>query len=89
MMGRNDDEIKFKKGRFKAINAEIGWKKYLELYSQTSRAELINYIAGILLQTKRAVSADIINQYSDTATRESFIKSSTIQLMSTPEYQLC
>ena len=90
MMGRNDDEMKFKRGKAaKPINAEIDWGKYLDFYNQMPRAELINDIAGILLQTKRAVSADMISEYSDAGARESFIKSATIQIMSTPEYQLC
>jgi uncharacterized protein (DUF1800 family) len=90
MMGRNDDEMKFKMGKAaKPINAEIDWGKYLDFYNQAPRVELINDIAGILLQTKRAVGADVISEYSDSASRESFIKSATIQIMSTPEYQLC
>ncbi len=90
MMGRNDDEMKFKRGKAaKPINAEIDWGKYLDFYNQAPRAELINDIAGILLQTKRAVNADVISEYSDAGARESFIKSATIQIMSTPEYQLC
>jgi hypothetical protein len=49
----------------------------------------VNDIAGNLLQTKKAVSADVINEYSDAVDKESFIKTATIQIMSTPEYQLC
>jgi len=43
----------------------------------------------MLLQTKKAVSAGVITQYSDIDSSETFIKSATIQIMSTPEYQLC
>jgi hypothetical protein len=46
-------------------------------------------MAGLLLQTKTAVGADLIKQYADESGREAFIKSATIQIMSTPEYQLC
>jgi len=94
MMGRNDDE-KFKPDSYrmgkagKPIHAEIDWNKYLVVYNKIPRTELMNDMAGILLQTKKAVSADIINQYSDGGSRESFIKTATIQIMSTPEYQLC
>ena len=95
MMGRNDDEENFMPGRNKMgkadkpINAEIDWSKYIGLYDKTPRTELINDIAGILLQTKKAVSADIIGQYSDAGSKDSLIKTATIQIMSTPEYQLC
>ena len=73
----------------KPINADLDWKLYVNHFENTKREELINNIAGILLQTKTAVRADIIKGYSDESGRESFIKSATIQIMSTPEYQLC
>ena len=95
MMGRNDDEMKTRPGKFRMgkasqpITAEIDWGKYLDYYDKVSREELVNDIAGILLQTKRSVSADVIDRYADPANKESFIKTATIQIMSTPEYQLC
>lgn len=90
MMGRNDDEMKVKVGKAgRPINAEIDWRKYLEYYGQVPREQLVNDLAGVLLQTKQAVGADVITRYADTDGRESFIKTATIQIMSTPEYQLC
>jgi len=95
MMGRNDDEIKTKPdssrvGRAgRPINAEIDWNKYLTYYDKVPREELVNDISDILLQTKKAVSAEVISQYTDSGSRENFIKTATIQIMSTPEYQLC
>ena len=90
MMGRNDDDAKIRMGKAaRPINAEIDWSKYVGYYSSVPRADLVNDIAGNLLQTKQAVSADVIDQYSDAADKESFIKTATIQIMSTPEYQLC
>ena len=90
MMGRNDDDAKIRMGKAaRPINAEIDWSKYVGYYSSVPRGDLVNDIAGNLLQTKQAVSADVIDQYSDAADRESFIKTATIQIMSTPEYQLC
>lgn len=95
MMGRTDDEENVQPGRNKIgkpdkpINAEIDWNKYAGFYDKTPQNELINNIAGILLQTRKAVSADVINEYSDAGNKESLIKTATIQIMSTPEYQLC
>jgi hypothetical protein len=95
MMGRTDDEENVQAGRNKMgkadkpINAEIDWNKYVGFYDKTPQNELINNIAGILLQTKKAVSANVINEYSDAGNKESLIKTATIQIMSTPEYQLC
>jgi len=90
MMGRKDDETKTKMGRAgRPINAEIDWGKYLQYYQKIPKEELVNDISGILLQTKKAVSADVISQYADARSKENFIKTATIQIMSTPEYQLC
>src|SRR5688500_13613496 len=72
----------------KTINADVDWKTYISYFEKTGREKLINNMAGILLQTKTAVGADIIKEYADESDRESFIKSATIQIMSTPEYQL-
>lgn len=100
MMGRNDDEEKLKSdsnridsnriGKAgKPINADVDWSKYVAFYDKVPRTELVNDIAGVLLQTKKAVSAGVINQYSDQSSKDDFIKTATIQIMSTPEYQLC
>ena len=95
MMGRNDDETKIKAGgarmanATRVINAQVDWSKYLDYYNKVGREQLVNDMAGILLQTKKAVGADVINEYSDATNKETFIKTATIQIMSTPEYQLC
>jgi len=53
------------------------------------REKLADEISKNILQVKSAVSMDLIKQYSDQTGRENFIKSATLQIMSTPEYQLC
>jgi uncharacterized protein (DUF1800 family) len=73
----------------KAIHASVDWQPYVGHFEKTSREKLINSMAGILLQTKTAVDAEIIKQYADESDRNNFIQSATIQIMSTPEYQLC
>lgn len=99
MMGRQDDGApsvpKPKAQRVaggrgtRPINANIDWASYTGHFSKTQREALINAMAGILLQTNTAVGADVIRQYADDSNREAFIRSATIQIMSTPEYQLC
>jgi uncharacterized protein (DUF1800 family) len=84
----NQKNKKMGKGA-KPINADIDWKPYNSYFEKTAREKLINNIAGILLQTKTAVSADLIKDYSNESARDVFIRSATIQIMSTPEYQLC
>lgn len=92
MMGRPTTENKPKPVKNmggKPINANVDWKEYLSYFDKVQRDKLVNAMAGILLQTNAAVNADIIKQYSDESSRDNFIRSATIQIMSTPEYQLC
>lgn len=71
------------------IMATIDWSKYLQQFEPVARQDLTAAIAQVLLQTKTAVGADTLTNYVDAGSRESFIKTTTIQLMSTPEYQMC
>jgi len=71
------------------IMATINWNNYLQQFEPVARENLVAAISKILLQTKTGVSADTLKNYVDAGSRESFIKTVTIQVMSTPEYQLC
>jgi len=73
----------------KPINASVDWNQYTNYFDKTQREKLVNSIAGILLQTKTGVDGSVITSYADQSNREEFIKTATIQIMSTPEYQLC
>ncbi len=96
MMGRADEQslkrTPAKPGRvgsMRMIDADLDWSPWLQHFSQTERSKLENAIAGALLQTNRAVSAGLVRRFADASDRESFIRSVTLQYMSTPEYQLC
>lgn len=71
------------------IMAKIDWSSYLKQFESVPRENLAANIAGLVLQAPSNISADIIKNYADASGRENFIKTATIQLMSTPEYQLC
>lgn len=97
MMGRKsggslsvNPKSKYKLGKgAKPIHASVDWKPYIGHFEKTEREKLVNAMSGILLQTKTAVDTSVIKQYADESGRDSFIRSATIQIMSTPEYQLC
>src|SRR6188768_3459112 len=92
MMGRKtseDGEKPMGYGKRGMIRATIDWKEYMGHFDKIQKDQLIGSIASNLLQTKSSVSNELIKQYSDAGNKESFIKSATLQLMSTPEYQLC
>lgn len=71
------------------INADIDWTNYLKSFDGIEREKLAVALAGSLLQVKPAYSLDIIKNHSDSETRDNFMKTATIQIMSTPEYQMC
>jgi len=75
--------------RKQQINANVDWKPYVKYYESTEREKLAETISQVLLQVKSGVGTDIIKKYSDESGRENFIKTATLQVMSTPEYQLC
>lgn len=97
MMGRKDDKNDDPKAKVmkginrvnRPINVKIDWSLYTKHYESTPREALLTKMTGILLQAKSQVNADLIKQYADQTGRENFVRTATLQLMSTPEYQLC
>jgi uncharacterized protein (DUF1800 family) len=101
MMGRKDEDDKespilkggVKMKRYgnvtKPINAEVDWNKYIAHFGNIPKDSLLNSISQVLLQTNSGVSNEVISKFSNESDRENFIKTVTIQIMSTPEYQLC
>jgi len=84
MMGQETAVNDLKRGR---INVNIDWPAYTAAYNNISRNDLIVSIAASLLQGGK-VDMDILDKYTDAKDRESYIRTSTISLMSTPDYQL-
>ncbi len=96
MMGRtsgNEDpkaETMKQMGRLnKPIQVNIDWSLYTKNFESVPRESLLETISGNLLQVKSRVNPELIKKFSDQTGRENFIKTVTLQLMSTPEYQLC
>lgn len=75
--------------RRQQINANVDWSLYVKNYESVPRENLADAVSKVLLQTKGSVDLNLIKQYSDQTGRENFIKTATLQIMSTPEYQLC
>ena len=99
MMGMRDAEVNGKNGKQQGmnyagikkqqINANVDWKEYLEYYESIPREKLAAAISGILLQVKSRVDENTIKMFSDQSGRDNFIRTATLQVMSTPEYQMC
>jgi len=90
MMGIKDKNLR-KMGKLggQLIGAKIDWNLYVKRYESVPRDQLLKTISGKLLQTKAGISENVLLKHIDANSRENFIKSATIQIMSMPEYQLC
>lgn len=71
------------------VNARINWQPYLDSFKDIPRERLANEIAGALLIKNGNADRSLLDKYADASTRENYIKTVTIDVMSTPEYQLC
>lgn len=93
MMGRKNDGTASvpvgKKKNAYAINAKIEWPQYISKYEGVKRDDLISSIKQNLLQVNTPGLENALGKTLDASSREAYIKTVTVQLMSTPEYQLC
>ena len=90
MMGMERMEGRNAMGRVaKPIMADINWKNYLKTFDSIKREQLLDTMSSYLLQLPPGYSLGIINNHADAGSRETFLKTATIQIMSTPEYQMC
>ncbi|RYD81398.1 MAG: DUF1800 family protein, partial [Sphingobacteriales bacterium] len=73
----------------KGASAVIDWTLVNKVFEKTAREKLSQKIADTLLQTGSRVDAALLDNYIAKDSRENFVKTTVIQLMTTPEYQLC
>jgi uncharacterized protein (DUF1800 family) len=86
MMGKEGVD---KNAKANQLQVNVDWNSVVKVFEQTSRDNLSQKISDFVLQTKDSVNPNVLKRYVDNTSREGFIKSSIIELMSTPEYQLC
>ncbi len=92
-MGLSEDK-RVKLGKRASFNTpgasgDIDWPTVTQIFEKTDRAQLAEAITDSLLQTRGRIDPSLLAGYINNESRESFIKSAVINLMSTPEYQLC
>ena len=69
-------------------SASIEWAPVVKVFENTKREELSKKITETILQTGSRISASVLDKYINAGSREDFIKTAIVNLMSTPEYQL-
>jgi uncharacterized protein (DUF1800 family) len=94
MMGMRDQDIprKLKKITNPALNmfrGRILWDQYLDNFNGVNVADLYPSIRDLLLQKFMPMNEQQLNKYIDESSREARVRTITIRLMCTPEYQLC
>jgi uncharacterized protein (DUF1800 family) len=73
----------------KQLNVNVNWDAVVNVFNATPKESLQQKINEFVLQAKNSISQNILRRYIDNTSRETFIKSTMVELMSTPEYQLC
>lgn len=86
MMGREGADPKNNR---RNLSVTVDWDSVYKVFANTKREDLLQKVNEIVLQTANSINPDILKRYADNHSREGFIKSTLIELMSTPEYQLC
>ena len=71
------------------VRATVNWDMVNAVFEKVPREKLAQSIAAGLFQTKTVINKTTLEKYTDSSSRENYIRSSIIELMSTPEYQLC
>ena len=71
------------------LNVKVDWNAVVTTFKNTDKENLQKSVSGIVLQSKNSINENVLNKYVDNTSREGFIKTAMIEIMSTPEYQLC
>lgn len=88
-MGQMMDAIKKMKEAVKGGTAAIEWTAVYSIFEKVPREKLLEKIEAAVLQTKTKVSDTVLDKYINAESRENYIRSAIVNLMATPEYQLC
>ncbi|MEP7232559.1 MAG: DUF1800 domain-containing protein, partial [Ginsengibacter sp.] len=90
----DDDTMMGKEGvdtnaKARQLNVTVDWNAVTKVFDATRKENLLQKINDVVLQTSSRIDPAIINKYIDKQARDAYIKTTLVELMSTPEYQLC
>jgi uncharacterized protein (DUF1800 family) len=84
-----DNPNKIAKDGFRVL-AKVDWDTYTKQFTNVPRENLYNTLQATVLQTpQNSVQEKTVMEISSAQTKDDYIKTVTVALMSTPEYQLC
>jgi uncharacterized protein (DUF1800 family) len=97
MMGQADTGVKNKEQKIRnkkvaasargMVNVDIDWPFYISQFKQVPKENLAVRIAFILC-AKGTIDIDLVQRFAEKDSREDYIRSVTIAVMSMPEYQM-
>jgi uncharacterized protein (DUF1800 family) len=88
-MGRSDTDPALS-GRRRKLQAQVDWQPVLSRFSKTTPENLLSDLSQYLWQIPNAQAPrSVLEKHTLRDTRDDQIKTTIIQLMATPEYQLC
>ncbi len=67
----------------------VDWNTVIAIFESVPKADLLAAITAAVLQSSSKINVALLTKYLTNDSRENYIKSALICLMSTPEYQLC
>ncbi len=77
------------KDKARQVNVKVDWNAVTTIFDEVNKENLMEKISDVVLQAKRGISPNILDKYIDKQGRDVYIKTTVVELMSTPEYQLC
>lgn len=86
MMGMEGADKRLKANQ---LRVTVDWAGVIKVFDKIPRESLMKKVSDVLLQSSNSIPPTILNKYIDNTSRDSYIKTTMIELMSTPEYQLC
>jgi uncharacterized protein (DUF1800 family) len=88
----DDDQEMGRAGRMpgRVVKTTIQWAPAYKQLEKVQREQLLNNVAAIMWQTDAAkLNKAMVEKFVDASSRDRYIQTSIIQLMCTPEYQMC
>lgn len=77
------------KNAVKGGTATTDWVLVAKIFEAIPREKLLQKITDTVLQTKSNINNSVLEKYLNNESRENYTKSVIVNLMCTPEYQLC
>jgi uncharacterized protein (DUF1800 family) len=95
VQSKTDDDVqmgqmKANRGIQRKLASQVDWTSVNERFGALKPEQLVAQMARYLWQCPNAAPSEaIVRKYTDSSTPDKLLKSTFIQLMATPEYQLC